>query len=181
MDLCPLGCFVRTPNTHTQSWLLSLYWTLGFVYLGWTYCEYFLWSSTLLLLLLEENCWAQHFRLPNRRTVRTVGVGVTFSLLFWKFRWTYRFWRPNSKSCWPVEPPFVGPTISSQQHKGFNNLREGTVERHKSTKELNVAPTNKWKVRPTPTVFNCWGSKIVVLQHFSPTKEKNDFSYVVGY
>ncbi len=39
-----------------------------------------------------------------------------------------------------------------------------------------VAPTNGWKVRPTPTVFNCWGSKIVVLQHFYPTKVKKGFS-----
>ena len=41
-----------------------------------------------------------------------------------------------------------------------------------ATKEIKVAPTNDWIVRPTPTVFKCWGSKIVVLQHFSPTKEK---------
>ncbi len=32
-------------------------------------------------------------------TLRTVGVGVTFSLLLWKFCWTYRFWLPNSKNC----------------------------------------------------------------------------------
>ncbi len=50
-------------------------------------------------------------------TVRTVGVGVTFSLLNWKFCWTYRY--NDSKNCWTVEPafdPFVGPTISGQQH-----------------------------------------------------------------
>ena len=58
-------------------------------------------------------------------TVRTVGVGVTFSLLLWKFCWTYRFWLPNSKNCWPFRTvvetfdsfvgatflTFVGPTV----------------------------------------------------------------------
>ncbi len=58
-------------------------------------------------------------------TLRTVGVGVTFSLLSWKFCWTYRFWLPNSKNCWPFRTvvetfdsfvgatflTFVGPTV----------------------------------------------------------------------
>ena len=62
-------------------------------------------------------------------SVRTVGVGVTSSLLLWKFCWTYRFWLPNDKNCWPVRTvvetfdsfvratflSFVGPTVSGPQ------------------------------------------------------------------
>ncbi len=51
-------------------------------------------------------------------TLRTVGVRVTFSLLLWKFCWTYRFWLPNSKNCW--ETKIVGPT-KFPQHKRESN------------------------------------------------------------
>ncbi len=50
-------------------------------------------------------------------TSKTVGVGVTFSLFLWKFCWTYRFWLPNSKNCWPFRTvvdtfdSFVGATF----------------------------------------------------------------------
>ncbi len=46
-------------------------------------------------------------------TVGIVGVGVTFSLLLWKYCWTYKFWPPT------VKTKIVGPT-----------------------KDVKVAPTN---------------------------------------
>ncbi len=76
---------------------------------------------------------------------------------------------PNSKNCWNWSYflSFVVEILLDLQIVG-------------PTKDVKVAPINGWKVRPTPTVFNCWGSKIVVLQHFSPTKVKKDCSRVNG-
>ena len=70
----------------------------------------------------------------------------------WAFHWTYRFWLPSSKNT-----------------NRFHLLRDKNC---RSNKRDEVAPTNDWKARPTPTFFNCWGSKIVVLRHFPPTKDK---------
>ncbi len=66
-------------------------------------------------------------------TVRTVGVGVTFSLLLWKYCWTYRFWLPHSKNCWPVR------TVTSNTNS-FHLLRDKNCRSNKRCE----SGSNKW-------------------------------------
>ncbi len=96
-------------------------------------------------------------------TVRTVGVGVTFSLLLWKSCCTYRFWLPNSKNYWPFRTvvetfdsfagatfltfvgksgtEIVGPTKGKKYLQHFSEPKSvGT------TKELQQKSYNKWGI-----------------------------------
>ena len=107
-------------------------------------------SNSISSAHLYYFCWRKtvgpnNFTLP---TVRTVGVGVTCSLLLWKFCWTYRFWLPYSKNYWPVTTvvetfdSFVVATLLS--FVGPTDFICWETKSVGPTKEMKVVPTNDW-------------------------------------
>ncbi len=99
-------------------------------------------------------------------TVRTVGVGVTFSLLLWTFCWTYRFRLPNSRNCWPLRT--VVETFDSFVGATFLTSVGPTV----------LGPYYCWGdfspfVGPTISgPEDCWGAKICRSNKIPTTKER---------
>ncbi len=64
------------------------------------------------------------------------------------------------------------------------NTKFSSAERQKTvgpTKELKGAPTNEPKVRPTKTVFNCWGGGAELLYYntFAQQKEKRASQIII--